>query len=123
MPPSATAAWLRARFEDEVSRRFRGANADARIRDDDLADPMMRDDETVATGAREKSSTALRVSFALPVASYATTLLQHLTGEGLSGQMEEWWDGDGQKDEDGREEFEEYEGGEEGYSAAGGGGE
>lgn len=36
-------------------------------------------------GRAAKAETPIRVSFGLPVSSYATTLLQHLTGQGLEG--------------------------------------
>lgn len=79
MRPPNTASWLRAHFKEEISRRFRGVGgpnsggfADDR---DGVSD--------LGSGDTARSKTAIRVSFGLPRGSYATTLLQHLTGEGL----------------------------------------
>lgn len=82
MLPATTSAWLRARFKTEVEDRFRGARESSEAVA--AAAAAVGGDEDA--GAEQKASTtALRVCFSLPLASYATTLLQHLTGEGLDG--------------------------------------
>lgn len=79
MRPPETASWLRAHFKEEISRRFRGAvgpNSDGFAGHGDGVSDL-------GSGETAPSKTAIRVSFGLPRGSYATTLLQHLTGEGL----------------------------------------
>lgn len=82
MPPPTTAAWLRARFRREVKLRFKG-------------DSSRSVGGKVGGGSRgggpaAGSLTALRVSFSLPLGAYATSLLQHVTGEGLDGREKAW---------------------------------
>lgn len=84
MPPPTTAAWLRARFRAEVKRRFKGAGVGGVARGETAA---------VAGGGGGDNLTPIRVSFSLPLGAYATTLLQHVTGEGLDGRMKAWHTG------------------------------
>lgn len=141
MLPPTTSAWLRARFKDEVSSRFRGAAAaaaSAATAKGGEAKANGNGNRGVegeggggggggASGGASKKSTALQVSFSLPLASYATTLLQHLTGEGLGGGRKAWGAGEGGgggESREGRgdvheEEEEDFEGEEEEYSASG----
>ena len=89
-----TASWLRARFKDDISQRFRGPssqNSDGVSNDGEGAPGM-------DSGATARTKTAIKVSFGLPRGSYATTLLQHLTGEGLGRTSAVKGDGDGEFD-------------------------
>lgn len=79
MRPPDTASWLRTHFKEEISRRFRGAGGPNSGGFADDRDGV----SNLGSGENGRSKTAIRVSFGLPRGSYATTLLQHLTGEGL----------------------------------------
>lgn len=96
MLPTTISAWLRARFKEELIRRFRGAAEDEQRRSADELDGITEVAVKMEVESRagtysgverfvkaDASFPSLRISFALPVASYATTFLQHLTGEGL----------------------------------------
>lgn len=96
MPPPTTAAWLRARFRGEVKQRFKGDSGSNKV------------SGGTGPGAGGGSLTAIRVSFSLPLGAYATTLLQHVTGEGLDG-LEKAWHTAGAR-EGGQEEEDELDG-------------
>lgn len=140
MLPKTTSAWLRARFKDEVAQRFRGARADElsvqpppkqeHVNGFD-GDKEAGVGEGAAEGAaaaeggvehKASSSPSLLVSFALPVSSYATTFLQHLTGKGLEGWSREGGGDldelDGSDNDDG-DELGEFDGGEEAFLEVG----
>eukprot|EP00752_Nemacystus_decipiens_P017519 g15702.t1 len=74
MPPSTTAAWLRARFRGVVKERFKGNSSGWGVGEKNAAESL----------------TAIRVSFSLPLGAYATSLLQHVTGEGVDGREKAW---------------------------------
>lgn len=89
MPAPITAAWLRARFRAEVKRRFKGGSGGG-------GGGVGRGETAVAVaggGGRGGNMTPIRVSFSLPLGAYATTLLQHVTGEGLDGRKKAWHTG------------------------------
>lgn len=104
MTPPTTAAWLRARFRQEILRRFKGGGGGG-------------GGEGARAAAAEKSLTAIRVSFSLPLGAYATTLLQHVTGEGLLyGRQKTWHTSEGRGEQQDGGEY----GGEEEYYGGGG---
>lgn len=83
MLPQSTAAWLRAHFKEEISKRFRSARGEFSTINDG--------NSFVEAGNKAPSAAtvALRLSFALPQGAYATIMLQHLTGESSGETLEE----------------------------------